>query len=163
MSYCCCQTSQQQCKPHYERKETDLSLHLFSACPTAQLSASKSLDVLQHPATAGVKHLKIKQKAIRTLGLPQHSSSALQLGFMAENLCLNPRDFYLCLPQRVVWSCYLSHSLTSQVFQLFTMQAHCNWKNLKRNIKLIVPSPSASLTVSVHTPQTLQAYGIYSL
>lgn len=76
---------------------------------------------------------------------------------------MNPRDFYLCLPQRAVWSCYLSHSLISQVFQLFTMQARCNWKNLKRNIKLIVPSPSALLSVSVHTLQTLQAYGIYSL
>lgn len=81
MSYGRCQTSQQQCKPHYERKETDLPLHPFSACPTAQLSASKSLDVLQHPATAGVQRLKVKQKAIRTLGAAPAQQPVLQLGF----------------------------------------------------------------------------------
>lgn len=68
MSYCRCQTSQQQCQPHHEKKETNLPLHPFSACPTARLSASKSVHVLQCPATAGVQRLKVKQKAIRTLG-----------------------------------------------------------------------------------------------
>lgn len=29
---------------------------------------------------------------------------------------MNPRDFYLCLPQRAVWSCYLSHSLKQSGF-----------------------------------------------
>lgn len=157
MSCCRCQTSQQQRKPHHEKRKPITSSTLFSlsyspitckqkpGCPPA--SCHRWSTVFQSKT----------KKPSELQGLLQHTSPTLHFGFMAKNLCLYPRDFRLRLPlpQRAVCSCCLSHSLISQVFQLFTMQAHCNWKNLKRNIKLIVLPSSASLSISVHTLQTL--------
>lgn len=150
------QTSQQQRKPHH-KPENHSPPPPFSACLTVRLSASKSLDVLQHSAAAAARCFTAEQKKPSELqGLLESTSPSLHFGFMAKNLRLYPRDLHLTSPlsQRAVCSCYSSHSLISQVFQLFTMQAHCNWKNLKRNIELVVPSSSAFRSNSVHTLQT---------
>lgn len=153
MDLCMSQTSQQQQKPHTKNCTAPPP---FSACLTFQLPVSKSLDVLQHCSSWSAASQQSSKSHQNFMGCSRTSAQAfMSVLWLRTYACIQETHPQFPLPQRAVPSCCSSHSLVSQVFQLFTMQAHCDWKNLKRNIELIVLSSSVSLSNSLHTLQTL--------